>query len=296
MTLFALTLLLAASFIHATWNLLLKRAKGGPAFQWLFAVLSAGLYLPAVLALNWYRPFHLNADVVAVIVGSSLLHTLYYGVLQRGYRVGDLSLVYPLARGTGPFLAVIGAVLILGERPAAGVLAGGLLIILGVFVLSGLGVRSRPDGPDRAAVMYGLATGVVIASYTLWDKNAVSGMSIAPLLLDWGTNCGRSILLAPIAMRRRRELRTAWRDHRREALWVALLNPLAYVLVLTALQMTPVSHIAPAREISILIGSLMGIRLLGEGNPKTRLLGAASMTLGLILVMTHGSLPCSRSE
>ena len=291
MTLFALALLLAAAFIHATWNLLLKRAQGGPAFQWLFAVLSVGMYLPAVLVLTWYRPTPLDAKMVAVIMGSSVLHTLYYGVLQRGYRVGDLSLVYPLARGTGPFLATIGAVLILGERPAAGVLAGGMLIILGVLVISSGGVWSRGKGPSRAAVMYGLATGVVIASYTLWDKHAVSGTLIAPLLLDWGANCGRVILMAPVALRRRRELRTAWVEHRQEALWVALLNPLAYILVLTALQITPVSHIAPAREVSILIGSLMGVRLLGEGDARVRLLGAASMTLGLLLIMTYGSAP-----
>ena len=166
-----------------------------------------------------------------------------------------------------------------------------MFIILGVFVLSGGGVRSRGDGPAPAAVIYGLATGVVIASYTLWDKNAVSGLSIAPLLLDWGTNCGRAVLLAPLALRRRRDLRTAWLEHRREALGVALLNPLAYILVLTALQVTPVSQIAPAREISILIGSFMGIRLLGEGHPRVRMLGAASMTLGLLLIVTSGSAP-----
>ena len=291
MTLFALSLLMAAAFIHATWNLLLKRAGGGLAFQWLFAVLSVGLYLPAVLAWSWYRPIPLDATMVAVIAGSSVLHTLYYGVLQRGYRAGDLSVVYPLARGAGPFLAVIGAVLILGERPAAGVVAGGILIILGVFVLSAAGSWSRRGVPSRAAVMYGLATGVVIASYTLWDKNAVSAVGIAPLLLDWGTNCGRAVLLAPVALRRRPELRTHWSQHRREALWVALLNPLAYILVLTALQITPVSHIAPAREISILIGSVMGIRLLGEGNARVRLLGAASMTLGLILIVANGHAP-----
>ena len=291
MTLFALGLLLTAAFIHATWNLLLKRVGGGPAFQWLFAMLSVGLYLPAVLAWCWYRPTSLNVTTVAVIAGSSVLHTLYYGVLQRGYRAGDLSVVYPLARGTGPFLAVIGAVLILGERPSAEVVAGGLLIILGVFVLSGAGAWSRRARPSPAAVMYGLATGVVIASYTLWDKNAVSAVGIAPLLLDWGTNCGRTALLAPVALRRRSELRTHWLRHRREALGLALLNPLAYILVLTALRITPVSHIAPAREISILIGSLMGIRLLGEGNARVRLLGAASMTLGLVLIVTLGSPP-----
>ena len=290
MTLFALGLLLAAAFIHATWNLLLKRVGGGPAFQWLFAGLSVVFYLPAVVAWSWYRPTRLDLPVIAVIIVSSLLHTLYYGVLQRGYRVGDLSVVYPLARGTGPFLAVIGAVLILGERPAAGVLAGGMLIVLGVFVLSGGGVWSRRGAPSRPAVTYGLATGMVIASYTLWDKNAVSAMAIAPLLLDWGTNCGRVVLLAPIALRRRSELRRHWLEHRREALGVAALNPLAYILVLTAMQVTPLSHIAPAREISILIGSLMGIHLLGEGNARVRLLGAGSMTLGLVLIVMDGSM------
>ena len=290
MTLFALSLLLAAAFVHATWNLLLKRVAGGPAFQWLFAGLSVVFYLPAVVAWIWYRPTRLDLPVMAVIIVSSLLHTLYYGVLQRGYRSGDLSVVYPLARGTGPFLAVIGAVLILGERPAAGVLLGGMLIVLGVFVLSGGGVWSRRGAPSRPAVMYGLATGMVIASYTLWDKNAVSAMAIAPLLLDWGTNCGRVVLLAPVALRRRSELRRHWLEHRREALGVALLNPLAYILVLTALQVTPVSHIAPAREVSILIGSLMGIRLLGEGNARVRLLGAGSMTLGLVLIVMDGAM------
>ena len=98
--------------------------------------------------------------------------------------------------------------------------------------------------------------------------------------------------MAPVALRRRREFAPppGWK-HRQEALWVALLNPLAYILVLTALQSTPVSHIAPAREVSILIGSLMGVRLLGEGDARVRLLGAASMTLGLLLIMTYGSVP-----
>ena len=71
MTLFALALLLTAAFIHATWNLLLKRAQGGPAFQWLFAVLSVGMYLPAVLVLTWYRPTPLDAKMVAVIMGAA---------------------------------------------------------------------------------------------------------------------------------------------------------------------------------------------------------------------------------
>jgi len=283
---FALVLLLVAAFVHATWNLLLKRAQGGIAFQWLFAALSAGLYFPAVLALGWYRPPDLNVAVVGMVAGSSVLHTLYYFVLQRGYRVGDLSLVYPLARGTGPLLATAGAMLFMGERPAAVVLAGGALIVVGVFVIGGGSLWSRYDARSRVAVKYGLSTGVVIASYTLWDKQTVSVLLLAPLFLDWGTNCGRTLLLAPVAFRRWYEVRRAWVGHRREAMAVALLNPLAYILVLTALQFTPVSYIAPAREVSILIGSLMGAHFLGEGAAKRRFMGAASMVLGILFLMT----------
>jgi len=285
LSLFALVLLLIAAFLHATWNLFLKKVEGGLVFQWLFAVLSTAIYFPAVLVLIWYRPHPLNAGGVSVVMVSSLLHTLYYFVLQRGYRAGDLSLVYPLARGTGPLLATTGAIWFLGERPGSFVLGGGVLIILGVFVLGGGNAWSGYGRQSRAAVKYGLATGVVIAGYTLWDKHAVSEILVAPLLLDWGANCGRALLLAPLAWRRQFEVRLSWREHRREALAVALLNPLAYILVLTALQMTPVSYIAPAREVSILIGSLMGARLLGEGAVKLRLLGATSMVLGIVLLM-----------
>lgn len=287
MSLFALVLLLVAALLHATWNLFLKRVEGGLAFQWLFALLSTAMYLPAVAALIWFRPPSWSAAGALAIAVSSLLHTLYYFVLQRGYRVGDLSLVYPVARGTGPFLATAGAVLLLGERPPARVLAGGMLIVLGVFAI-GRTTGGGPGRQSRAALAYGLATGVVIAGYTLWDKHAVSEILLPPLLLDWGTNCGRAVLLAPLAWRRGFEVRRAWREHRREALAVALLNPLAYILVLTALEMTPVSYIAPAREVSILLGSLLGARFLGERDAKRRLMGAASMVLGIVLLVEGG--------
>lgn len=284
MSLFALVLLLVAALLHATWNLFLKRVEGGLAFQWLFALLSTAMYLPAVLVFVWFRPPSLSAAAAPAIAVSSVLHTLYYFVLQRGYRAGDLSLVYPLARGTGPFLAVAGAVLLLGEHPPGRVLAGGVLIVLGVFAVGWTTAR-RPGRQSRAAVAYGLVTGVVIAGYTLWDKYAVSEILLPPLLLDWGTNCGRALLLAPLAWRRGFEVRLAWREHKREALAVALLNPLAYILVLTALEITPVSYIAPAREVSILIGSLLGARLLGERDAKRRLMGAASMVVGIVLLV-----------
>ena len=214
------------------------------------------------------------------MAGSALIHLAYVLILQRGYRVGDLSLVYPLARGTGPTLSTFTAILVLGERPTSLAIFGALLVAAGVFLLSSGPGSSR--GSRKWGVGYGLLTGTIIAMYTLWDKYAVSTLLIPPLLQDFCTTLGRVILLAPIAFRKREEVRQEWRIHRKEAIGVALLCPLSYIMVLTALITTPVSYIAPAREVSILIGALLGSRLLAEGDAHRRLPAAAAIVAGVM--------------
>ena len=257
MSSFALALVVAAAFVHATWNLLAKRVGGGAGFVWLFGALSAAIYAPLALAAIVIQRPRFGAVELGFVLGSALLHIAYYLLLQRGYRVGDLSLVYPLARGTGPMLSTAGAIVLLGERPGPLALAG-------------------------AAVAYGLLTGCLIGAYTLWDKHAVASLLIPPLVLDWATSLSRAALLAPVAYRRREEVRWHWRVHRRAVLAVAALNPLSYILVLTALTFTPVSYVAPAREISILVGTVLGARLLAEGQVGRRLAAAGAMVLGVV--------------
>jgi len=280
MTAFALGLVLAAAFIHASWNFLAKRAGGGAAFVWLFAALSAIFYAPlAVIIYFWQKPY-IGPMQIVFMAGSSLIHLAYFLILQRGYRVGDLSLVYPLARGTGPTLSTFTAILVLGERPTSLAIFGALLVAAGVFLLSS-GPGSS-GGSRKWGVGYGLLTGTIIAMYTLWDKYAVSTLLIPPLLQDFCTTLGRVLLLGPVAFRKRAEVRKEWRIHRKEAIGVALLCPLSYIMVLTALITTPVSYIAPAREVSILIGALMGSRLLAEGDAHRRLPAAAAIVVGVM--------------
>ena len=280
MTAFALGLVLAAAFIHASWNFLAKRAGGGASFVWLFAALSAIFYAPlAVIIYFWQKPY-IGPMQIVFMAGSSLIHLAYFLILQRGYRVGDLSLVYPLARGTGPTLSTFTAILVLGERPTPFAIFGALLVAGGVFLLSS-GPGSS-EGSRKWGVGYGLLTGTIIAMYTLWDKYAVSTLLIPPLLQDFCTTLGRVLLLGPVAFRKRAEVRKEWRIHRKEAIGVALLCPLSYIMVLTALITTPVSYIAPAREVSILIGALMGSRLLAEGDAKRRLPAAAAIVIGVM--------------
>jgi drug/metabolite transporter (DMT)-like permease len=282
-TLFSLLLVLGAALLHALWNLLAKRARGGLAFTWLFSALAVLIWAPvvAIYMLIW-KP-HVNGSALALIAGSALLHVAYFLLLQRGYRAGDLSVVYPLARGTGPLLSMIGAILLLGERPSPLAVVGAMLILVGVFSIAGGGqmMRSRHVA---SGVGYGLLTGLLIASYTLWDKWAVSVILVAPLLLEYGSCIGSAMLLSPSALQRRAEVRREWRTHRLEAFGIALLSSLAYIMVLTALVTSPVSYIAPARELSILFGALMGAWLLKEGHVQRRLLSAGLMVAGIVLL------------
>ena len=291
MTAAALALVLVAAVVHATWNLLAKRVSGstsGPAFVWLYGALSTALYTPAALwVLVRERP-QLGALEIGVMMGSALVHLAYFLVLQRGYRVGDLSVVYPLARGTGPLLSSMAAVALLGERPTALAVGGAVLIATSVFLFaraSGAGPGSASSQPAsttrRAGVAFGLGTGVLIAIYTVWDKYAVATLFISPLLMEWATSLARVLLLAPLAATQWPAVRDAWTRHRAAALGVGLLNPLSYLLVMIAMVTTPVSYVAPARETSILIGAVMGARLLGEGDVRRRLLAAALMVLGV---------------
>jgi drug/metabolite transporter (DMT)-like permease len=281
MTLFALTLVLAAAVFHATWNLLAKQVgDGGVVFVWLFGLCSALIYLPLAVVVVLVQKPHLGWVELFFMFGSGVLHLGYFVLLQRGYAVGDLSVVYPLARGTGPLLATAGAMVLLGERPGVVALSGIALIAAGVFLLTTEPGNIRGCGFGKGAG-YGLLTGGFIAAYTLWDKQAVSALLIPPLLQSWATSVVQTALLTPAVVHHRGKILAIWRAHRIEVLGVAVLSPLSYILVLTALVFTPVSYVAPAREISILIGTVMGTRLLAEGDTSRRLLAAGVMVLGI---------------
>jgi drug/metabolite transporter (DMT)-like permease len=303
MTTFALLLVLIAAVLHATWNYCAKRAGGGLPFVWVVGAIICTGYVPVVMVFwIWQQPTF-TAGALLWIFGSGVLKTSYSLFLQRGYRHGDFSLIYPLARGTGPLLSTIAAIVFLGERPSALALGGGLVIIASIFWITGgfetisalilrrgralpinpataSAAESRP--PLFSSVNYGILSGVFIASYTLWDRHGVAALAIAPLLYDAGTAITQLALLTPFAARRWPEVKAEWRDKKKWAFGVAVLSPIAYVLVLTAMKVTPVSYVAPAREVSILIGAFIGARYLREAHGRRRLWAAGIMALGVI--------------
>jgi drug/metabolite transporter (DMT)-like permease len=279
----ALALIAAAAVAHAAWNFFAKQARGGLPFVWLAGLCAATLYAtPAALQLViGHRS--LSGAGLAFAAGSGCLHSAYFTTLQRGYAVGDLSVVYPLARGTGPALSVVAALVILGERPGPVALIGAALVVVAVLSLARGGHRT----PTRASIVFALLTGVTIAAYTLWDAHAVDDLAQPAIAYYWCSEVMRALVLAGPALRNRTGLAIAWEHDRKAIVAVAALSPLAYILVLVALTLAPVAVVAPGREASIVIASLLGARVLGEGEVRRRL-GAAVVILAGIACLAVG--------
>ena len=299
MTWVALALVLFAAFIHASWNFLLKKSGGGSGLITAASALSLAVYAPIAVVATWLSDYRFHPLHLGLMFGSGVIHTAYFLLLDRAYRSGgDLSIVYPLARATGPLLTIVVAILVLGERPGPTAIGGAVLIGAAALLLAGNPFRPSafnpaPEGPRgegeqreggnaRHAVGFALLTGCMIATYTIWDKASVATWLIPPLLYDWGTNFFRVCVLIPWTRHRAAgSIVKAWRERRATVIAIALLSPLSYILVLTAMVFTPVSLVAPAREVSILFAALMGAHFLREGDLVRRVVAAIGMVLGI---------------
>jgi drug/metabolite transporter (DMT)-like permease len=291
----ALALILVAAVAHATWNLFSKQASaaGASSFVWLMSLAATGLYAPVVAVSVLLSPPRLTLLDWVFMAGTGLLQVGYFLFLQAGYRLGDLSLVYPLGRGSGALLAALAGIALLGERPGPAGITGIVLVVLGVLVLGAPGggdspAPPRPGVPARPrlsrAIVFALVTGTFIASYTLWDKYAVSTLDVPPLLQGYASLPVMALVLAPSALRHRDRTTRVWHRYRRQVAGAAVLSPLAYILVLIAMSFTAVSAVAPAREVSVLAGVVLGRRLLGEGSLARRLTAAAAISAGIICI------------
>jgi uncharacterized membrane protein len=281
-TALALGLVLFSGFIHASWNFLLKKSGGGTGLITVASVISLAIYLPLVAVSTWLSGFQVTSTHLVLMLASGVIHTAYFLLLDRAYRSGgDLSIVYPLARSTGPLLTILVAIVLLGERPSAVAIAGAILIGVSALLLTG-NPFAWHKGEARHAMGFALLTGCMIATYTLWDKVSVATWLIPPLLYDWGANAFRVCVLLPLTHKRNPgTMAIAWRERRKTVLALALLMPLSYILALTAMVFTPVSLVAPAREVSILFAALMGAHFLREGDVMRRAAAAIGMVLGI---------------
>lgn len=288
MPLSAFALVILAGLIHASWNIAAKKAGGDARFAFFTSVLLAliwapvGIYFSIGVVGGWGRLEW------SFIVGSAVLHVLYFIVLLRGYKKADLTVVYPIARGSGPLLSSLAAFFLLHEKISLLGLAGIVGVVGGVFFIAGGPklLRASQDAAKgvklRKGMVYGLLTGIFIASYTVLDGYAVKVLLISPILIDYYGNLFRIPLLLPAVLRDKPAARVLWRSQWKYALIVGAISPISYVMVLYAMQIAPLSHVAPAREVSMLFAALIGGHLLGETDRAMRLAGAVLIACGVI--------------
>lgn len=280
-----LALVLSAAVLHAVWNLAAKRVDGdGYVFVWWYTLCSALLWLPVGVIALLHSGQGFTWTLLLSAATSGVIHIVYALSLQTGYARADLGIVYPTARGTGPVLTIALALLVLGESPTWHSLLGAVIIIAGIVVVAS-GSRGRTDRPIGAGIAWGVLTGTAIAGYTLWDGHAVSAWHVQPVTYFALSVGFQSMLMLPGLARPGTAsplgvLRRTWR----EVATVAVLSPLAYILVLVAMQSAPVSLVAPVRESSIVIGSLLAWWMFSEPRPGRRIVGAVIVLGGVALI------------
>ena len=284
----ALALVILAGLIHAVWNIAAKKAGGDARFAAFTSVIGIVIWAPVGIWFGWSVIPGWGVLEWGFVAISGVLHVFYYVTLLRGYRKSDLTVVYPMARGSGPLLSSTVAIPLLGERITAFGLAGIAAVVAGVFLIAGGPALFRAaQDPAKKAMLrrgmaYGLLTGVFIAGYTVVDGYAVKMLAMSPILLDYFSTFVRIGFLAPAVLREREALADLWRRQWKYALVVAAISPIGYVLVLYAMQTAPLSHVAPAREVSMLFAALIGGQLLGEGDRLLRIAGAACIAAGVM--------------
>lgn len=287
MTTLALILVLLSAILHATWNLLAKRAINKEVFLWWVLVSSSVLLMPLFVFLIWNYPILYPGWWF--ILGTVVLHVFYFAFLGRSYTHADLSLVYPIARGTGPALVPIIGALLLKEVIAPLAIIGIISVVLGIFAIYWWGsfqemLRAPLKIFREPGARYALLTGLIIAIYSIWDKVGVTYVN--PFLYMYFLVLGSALVLTPYIWRYHgiRVVRIEIKRHIRSIIISGLLMFLAYGLILLALQFSRVSYISPTREVGIVIGVVFGTLLLREPFSKGRAIGSCLIVSGLVLV------------
>ena len=280
-------MVLLSSVAHSSWNLLIKRSSNKEVFVWSLLISGGVLLAPLGAVLLWFNP--IPPPGWWLVLATVITHTFYSILLGRGYARGDLSLVYPVARGVGPMLVPVLAVLTLGERIELPAIIGIVIIIAGIYTVSWWGrfrqIFHRPlelvkDAGFRYAVLTGLSTTI----YTLVDKRGVE--YVQPFLYVYLLNLGAAVGLIPYILRRHgpAQVWQEWRLNAWSIVVAGMLIFISYGLVLTAYSLSRVSYVGPAREVGIVIGVLMGVFILKEPFGRGRLLGSGFIVLGLLLI------------
>ena len=282
----ALGVVLVAAFLHASWNFLAKKSKKKMAFIWWFLLIATIGYLPMFL---YFWPRHTVSPAGwACIVATGILHALYFWFMGGAYERGDLSLVYPLSRGSGPLFVPILAIIFLQEQLSLAGILGITLVILGVYFihLKSFSVVAFIE-PFRAlggsASIWALCTGGTIAGYSLVDKVGV-GLVYPPIYIYLMFVISLLLLSPYVLAKERAALKLEWLVNKGPVLIDGFLVLFTYLMILFAFRLSKVSYVVAAREVSIVFSAFLGIIWLKEQNAPQKITGAALIAAGVVLI------------
>jgi drug/metabolite transporter (DMT)-like permease len=278
MSLRLLALILFAAALHATWNYFAKRSGGGLTVLWIGAAIATVLTIPLALVAQWGKP--IPRDGLLIGCASGLVHCAYWWALARMYQAGDISLAYPIARGSGVAGTAIGAIVWLREPLSLAGAMGMGAVCVGVIAL---GFQRRVEPVRTRAVVLALVTGLTIVGYTLLDDRGVEFMTPAAYLAI-ETGVGAIALALLLGRRLQLAIGPTYRAHWKTAWVIGVGSPLTYLVILYAYARGPVGYITAAREFSVVIAALLGMRFLNERMTPLRWIGIALVVAGMILI------------
>jgi len=273
----SLAIVLVAACLHASWNLIVKRDDDKLISAWII-VLTPALILSPLLFWTGFPP----RAAWSMLLLSGGIHAVYNSWLVRAYEHGDLSVVYPIARGLAPLLVALAAPLVLGERLTP--LAVAAIVLVGGGICA-LGLTAHRSRSRLSSLAWAAATAATTAGYSLVDKMGVMrANALSYVVVLFALN---AVLMGPLVFRERAwgQVAAVWRLRRGRLVLGGLSSLGAYLLVLCAMQLTQVSYIAALRESSGVIGALLGWRVLGEPFGLPRILAAMVVAAGLALLV-----------
>jgi drug/metabolite transporter (DMT)-like permease len=273
---FAIALILAAAFLHAAANALVKASADALLMRGFMSGFSAVVALPFV----FFVPA-LPSGAWPILLASVLVHGLYPFFVAAAYRRGDLSVVFPVARGVSPLGVAVLAVLFGREAAGAAQLAGMVLIAAGVLSIALDPLRLRRAWA-ASALAFAAATGVVVAGYTYLDAVGLRKADTATSYIVWLLVADGAWSTGLIALVRRKRLTAYVTAHWRRGSAAAALGLLNFGMALYALALGPIVEIAALRETSVVFAAFLGSRVLGEGFARRRMAAAALVLAGIV--------------
>jgi drug/metabolite transporter (DMT)-like permease len=272
----ALGLILLSAVVHAIVNILTKRADDKYAMRLLIGVFSAIFVTPAL----FFVPLP-GGIAIWLLLGTALVHALYELLLVKSYESADFSAVYPVARGTGPLFTTLGAIFILREHPPLIQLAGIAMVCAGVIAI---GISHRASKGAAAGLSYALATGLTIGCYTLIDATGVRSVANPLTYVTWFFVAhGLCVLVTAPGIRGRAVIIEARRQWRLGIL-LGILSITTYGSAMLAYRFGATAQLAALRETSVLFGTALAMRFLGEHMTLRRWIAAGAIAAGAILL------------